>query len=260
MTAILDRLDEGLVERGPEGFRAERSALVRVPAVAPSAKLWRALTVPGIPAYGTPHPHIPGILLLDQRAQIIQGEPELVRVRLIYRTPSQEEEAATRQDGVVSVEIDSTAQDEDTDRDAAGELMLNRFDGNLVIIPQGNLGYVQMVKRVRASVLKPRLLLRVTQDRPRIPLDLATEMNGSTNAATWNGYPARTWLINSVRASRQGAAWRTVWQFAYRPETWRHRDVIEIQGQVPEGLTEGNGIATFDVLPARNWSPIGVTL
>lgn len=263
MTAHIDTLDS-TGTRDSTGWRFERVAVLEDVDGSPEARIFRALTHPSLPAFGAPHPAQPSALLLESSCELLGATQ--ARVRLVYRTPSKDEDPSggAGANNIVSVEIDSTTTQETITKDYAGNLMFFDYrgtgEGVVGLNGLGVSGVFDSHRVVEVSVLKPQMSVRITQDRATRPLALAAEVTGTVNGIAWGGYPPRTWLQTGVRSSLQNGKWRTEFTFAYRRETWDYTEIIQINGQVPEDAVPGNGIQTYRVYPEHTWQSLGFSL
>lgn len=263
MTATIDTLDS-TGARDTSGWRFERVAVLEDIDGSPEARIFRALTHPSLPAFGSPHPAQPGALLLESSCELLGASQ--ARVRLVYRTPNKDDDTTggVGAGQVVSIEIDSTTTQETVTKDYAGNLMFFTYrgtgEGVVGLNGIGVTGVFQTNRVVEVSVLKPQLSVRVTQDRATRPLALASDITGTVNSVTWSGYPPRTWLQTGVRSSLQNGRWRTEFSFAYRPETWDYTEILTINGQTPTDAVPGNGIQTYRVYPEDTWQGLGFSL
>jgi hypothetical protein len=245
--------------RDASGTRIETGAMIDELGGEAEAKILAALTHPDLPAFGSPYPGRADLLLLEVSAELI--DTDNARIGMIYRVPAAgENPSGIAADQIVSVEIDSTTTTETTRLDAGGNLMINTYTGFPILAGAVSTSLYSVRKVVDAEILRPQMSVRIVQDRRTRPLELARRFVGTVNADVWSGDPARTWLCTGITAALQGSAWRTTFSLAYRPQTWRVTDAVEVAGQLPGDATPGNGIATYDVYPGDLWRDLGVAL
>lgn len=264
ITVILDPLDDPPhVSEDSSGFRVERVALVFGLSGTNIDKIRQAATARALPARGTPLQGFPGVTLAERSATLIDADK--ARVRLSYRKLTQQE-VATEDDqpGLVSVRYDSRLLTERVTTDINGRPMVNRFVGRKTIILNGELsediGTTFAATLVEAEQQVPQLIAEAVYNSEQNPAPFLVDMNGSVNVRPWGGQPALSWLLAVGPTEYTGRFWQTVYQFIYRPDTWRFTHTIQINGIVPEAATEGNGIAEFETIRRRDFGDLGFDL
>lgn len=97
---------------------------------------------------------------------------------------------------------------------------------------------------------------------------LAKSRSNTVNSGTWNGSPARTWKVAFKSASKKEATssssdttqpyWETVWEFAYREETWDYQpwdvgfnQLVDSQGNPTASGTRRAAVLGADKKPVK---------
>lgn len=248
-------LQEGHTIRETEdGIEVDRVAKVtNAGGVAPSI-LYNAMRRTKLPKFGSNYPGIPGVRLLEIEGTATGArEAEFI---LKYRKPSPtQDETLNEQNGIVSIDIDSTAVTERTTEDKSGKIMIVSYIG----VPTGALPVEQAYDLVEAEVYRPQLFVRIAQIRKTLPKTLSTQYIAAINSDRWSGYDRLTWLVQSIRTSKQeDNKFRVEWEFAFRRETWLVTHSIRINGRIPIDAAVGNGIQSFSVYDERPFARLGV--
>jgi len=250
-----DTLDGGgSLRRTADGYEDERVVLVRELTGTPEARKHTALTAPGVPQVGDPHPVIPGLIVTSADAQLLDGSQATVTINYANQPGG-----GTLRDGVVSIEVSSTTSDEETSVDRDGNIMTNHYESwaSATGIPQydGLYGvYITTDRIVKAQIKRSQLQVRITVDTDRHPRAIIQKYLNTINRAPWSGFAAETWFCSGIDAQPKGSGWRLVYQFTWRQEGWQLTDIVEMFGLNPINVAEGNGIAHYDLFRPENWA------
>ena len=274
MTAFIDRIDTGRVQRTADGYSAEVIAVVSDVPGDEWTRRFEALRTPGLPAYGSVHPAEPSIFLLDTSAEPAgAGSTRTFIVRLGYR-PARADDAVPSGDplGPTTWSGDVTTYSEQTYQDVNGNSMLVGYRGRptqLVIdattgqvdetIPFvfGVTSILNIIELATANVDRPTQIMRATRWERDNPERAAESVTGSTNRARFRGKAPRTVLCRGVRFEpAANGGFQVSYEFAYRPAGWQVRATVSYQGKVPDDATVGNGIQFYDVLPAADFASL----
>lgn len=224
------------------------------------ARVAQAMNAPGLPRLGAGYAGQPGAELESIDLMTLAGTNDTAELELTWRTPNAD--SAQRTVGgvkVLDVEFFATTITERRNTDAAGAPMINRFRGPIWLADESFWGVTNLAESVEADILAPQFGVRIRHERAELPKRLATELIGSVNADRWSGYAPATWLCTGLATdNRGGGPWVSVFEALYRPQGWRYVHAVRFDNQVPENAVPGNGIATFDVYPRRNWLSSGL--
>lgn len=269
-TVTLDVLGGAPISRTTSGHNVTRMALVEGVTGAPHARPYNALNAPGLPAYGSAHPTVPGVFLLDQQVNPVPDSPDKFSVAMTYRVPTARDEAlidSSLEYGRATIEIDAGVTEEETSKDANGDRMRVEFrgdylrqsfsDGAPTSIPTT---IVYSWSSPVAVVSRPLLILRVKRWERNDPETVARELSGSVNAIAWRGYAAKTLLCTAVRVTQAPIGGFDVeYELLYNKADWIFAATTRISGyELPEAVP-GNGVGFFDVYPVYDLSKLRVT-
>jgi len=253
MSAVLDIITDQTARRTTDGLEITRVALVRNLSGSKAARIVNALSAPGLPAYGTPHPNAPGSLLQTIEAEPVNGNDAVLRLRLLYAPRAIAAQSQVNQQNtpgaVTGVRFQGVSVQEQTNEDRFGVRMINRYTG-----PEG---IVSELVTVQLNV--PRLQVSISKNLTSAPKAQATNFIGRTNSAPWSGYAPRTWLCTDIQSQQRDGLWRTDFTFLYRPETWDTEHVLKINGVTPSLSRPGNGVAQYQNYENANFNTLGVS-
>ena len=254
MSVIVDIIEGARARRTTEGTEISRIAHVIGLSGTNAQKVVRALSAQGLPPLGAQHPEEPLATLVS--IDLVTIDRDSVQLELLYRTPQDSNITGGGQsDGIVlGVQLTASTVLERTNTDARGRLMTNRYIGPV----QNTVGLIIVRKEVELDVFRPQLIVRIAHRRPTIPKQLATDYIGAINADRWNGYAPNTWLCTNFDARREQGTWIVNFEAMFRKQGWRNRDVIKVNGEVPQFAVVGNGIAIHDPYERRRFQPLGL--
>lgn len=201
-TAIMDTLDEGTAERGPNGLRIVRSARIIGLVGPPESKMPDALNAIGLPRYGDPHPSplADGLPLSLMTARILDNEPDKAVVTLTYEFPTATGgiilfENVPSETTAPQIEVTTTLNQLTTHYDGGGDEMFVQHQ-----FPPGEDG-VELPPTLQlgdASIMVPTTTVNYMRREPRSPLAKARLYVGKTNSMPVFGDPARYWLCTGL--------------------------------------------------------------
>lgn len=262
MNLQLDILEGHNIQRTRTGWEITRPALVTELDGAGAERLVRALSAPGMPQIGDPHPYAPGAVLEQVSVTSFDNDNGAARLALVYATPTADNSGGVVGRGGVrtlAVEFFASTLTERTSEDGNGNPMINFYRGPVV----GGLGSAISLELVRelveADVFRPQLGVRIQHERPELPRTLAPKMIGTVNADDWSGYPAGTWLCIAFTAANDQGPWVCNFEALYRATGWQLEHQVKINGIPLERAEVGNGIALFDLYPRVAWREMGLT-
>jgi len=271
MTTHKDLIESGRLLRTPDGYRVEIQSIVTGIGGSTDACRYNALGAPGLPAYGTSHPVVPGIFLLEQYVEDLPSSTNQFKVRLIYREPKPGDLAgvAGEQYGTASIILDAGTADEEATEDIHGERLFTVYSG-LYTYQTYITGTQELTERQAyvssawsyptVSVSMPQLVLRVNRWERDNPEAVAKDLTGAVNSATWRGYQAKTLLCTGVNASPNSKGGFNVgYILRHDPKTWRFTDHITLSGSKIREATIGNGITIWDLYPLYDLNRLQVT-
>jgi len=271
MTIHKDLIESGRLLRTPNGYRIEIQAIVTGIGGSPDARRYNAASASGLPAYGTSHPVVPGIFLLEQYVEDLPASTNQFKVRMVYRTPEDGDLAgvAGERYGKASIVLDAGTADEEVDEDIHGERLFTVFSGlyTYQLYVTGSKELTEWQDYVSAAwnyptvnVSMPQLVLRVNRWERDNPEAAAKELTGAVNSATWRGYQAKTLLCTAINSSSNAkGGYNVSYTMRYNPKTWRFKDHITLVGTKLREASIGNGITIWDLYPLYDLNRLQVT-
>lgn len=267
MTVKLDKVQDAQVRQDYQGVEATRRARITGIQGTPNRRQRAALEAAGLPRYGDPHPAWPELRLVE--INLAPVDVSQWDATLIYRHPSPEEKREFKPLGsVVDRSWFATTVTEEVNFDIRGGTLWHYYTGfpiqpkliNGRFVGFGPTAARQLaIKNDRATVQKPSVGVRITITEAE-SIQRRLEYIGTINAAPWAGYPAKTWMLGGVDSRKDTGRWQNIYTVYYNRDTWRFKSTVDWAGTVPSDVTEGNGIALFDVYPESNWALLGFSL
>lgn len=259
MQTLADILEGASLRTSAEGTEAVRVFDVTDLQGDPVSRQVAALSAPGVPRVGDPHPSLPGANVSDVELQYL--DPDNVRVRVTYRTPAPGVSAAgvLAPGGVSILSVDFAAAtfQEPTSRDIGGRLMLNRYVATNVS---------QQV--VEVDAFRPQLVVRIRHTRPTLPKALAKRMIGAVNGDRWGGDAPETWLCTGLSTAIENGQIVCTFEALYKAESWRIPHVMTVNGvpvtleqldiSAPPKAADGSGIATYQIYRLERFADLGL--
>ena len=220
-----------------------------------------------IPQVGQAHPVLRDVVVVDRQARPNGAKGARVTVRY-----GLDPVLASNSGGSASgaVEYFASVIQEEVVTDINGNKLVTAFTGvfpSLTLSSFLNAGTtsaettIQYAKRRhRVVVDKPTVGVRVTRTERSLPKDLIFNMVGSVNSGAWSGFPARTWLCTSIDTRGATGGHEVTFSFSYKKNSWRAVLTSRIDGAIPNDVTSGNGIESFDVYPLANFNATGLRI
>lgn len=261
MSVILDHVDGNRVLRTRTGWEITRAALVTDLDGSAAERLCKALSAPGLPAIGSPHPVAAGAVLESIELVNVDVDNGVARVALNYATPSADNTGGAGGRGgvrMLNIEFFASTLTERTSEDAAGHPMINFYRGPVLGGAGAAISLELARELVEADVFRPQLGVRIQHERPELPRALAPRMIGSTNADQWSGYPPGTWLCIAFSADNREGPWLCSFEALYRPSGWTLRHQVRINGIPLERAVLGNGVQVFNIYAPQPWRELGI--
>ncbi len=207
-TAVMDTVDEGTAERGPNGFRIVRTARILGITGVPHSKIPDALNAKGLPRYGDPHPSplADGLPLSLMTASILEGEPDKAIVTLTYEYPNTSGgigffENTPSVTTAAQLEVTTTLNQLTTNFDGGGNEMFVEHQ-----FPPGADEVTPLLTKQtgEASIMVPTTTINYMRREPHSPLAKAQQYVGKTGASEGTsdglifGDPDRYWLCTGL--------------------------------------------------------------
>lgn len=263
MTVKLDKVQDASIRQDVNGITVVRHASLSGITGPAHLRQRSALMAPGLPRFGDPHPAFPRIKVVD--IDISPIDVDRFEAQITYREPTETEKVGFLPDGsVVERTWFAVTVTEERAFDADGDPMYHFYTG-YPIAPQiigGSVFYAPTtsrqiaVKAERASVQTPSVGQRVKLVEAH-SAEQRLGYFGHVNKSRWGKYPAKTWLLGGLDSRMEQGRWQNEYLLYYNRESWRFKSTVDWAGTVPSDVTEGNGIAYFDVYPTANFSQIG---
>ena len=248
MAAIVDIKRQSRIVHDKNGYRVERIAIVSGVTGSLDALLKNAIEDGQLPAYGDPHPSITGITLNSISGSPIGGG--LYRVVLSYFKDT----GAAQGSANATVRASATTAVEEVGVDAAGNAMTTTFS-------HANSTYEP---RFVAEVEKPRVSFDFEWTEAAFPQSTIDTYLGKINSAVWNGYAAKTILCTGINVTQSGDEYRVRMSLTHNPETWvfvaKIKPYYSTATTTDPSLDMTTGTKKFDVYPAVDFTPLGLTL
>ncbi|MBX9606408.1 MAG: hypothetical protein K2Y51_09290 [Gammaproteobacteria bacterium] len=263
MRLVLDTLEvPGDVARTPQGWEIRRSASVQEIGGTPATRLTRAAMAPGLPPLGSAHPGAPGARLDRIEVAGYDGDTDSARLSLVYRTLNAETTPDTRPGRggvkVLAVEFWSQTQTERTTQDAAGREMITQYFGNWQDRDGETQPFLLAWETFEVDVYRPQFGVRIRHERASLPRELAPAYVGAVNSDWWSRFPPYTWLCTGFQSDNSTGVWVSVFEALYRPQGWRYTHTVTFDGRPIARAVRGNGIADYDVYPAKPFHVLGI--
>jgi hypothetical protein len=234
--------------RAADGWESIRTFVVGDLSGTADQKMYEAATTSGIPQYGTAHPTISGIQVVDIEASPIVENDQIALVTVQYRRPTPTDRADPSDDDSTPIRsISASLVEKISNRDSAG---------TLVTVTDG--GDVQVAQ---FSVQKPVIVLTFERREVNFPKTRALTHVGNLNSSTFDGLSARTCLMTNISAETRdnGASWYVRYEVYHDPDGWDLEVFYRLpNGLPPDGLTPSVGIKTIQVIGTSNFSALSL--
>ena len=274
-TAIMDTVDEGTAERGPNGLRIVRSALVTGLTGVPHSKIPDALNAKGLPRFGDPHPSplADGLPLSFMTAEIKDGEPDKAIVTLTYAYPSTPGILlfgnTPSETTAAQIEVTTTLNQLTTNLDGGGNAITVQH--TFPETPERPTSQT-VVQGGEVTKMVPTTSVNYMRREPRNPLEKSKQYVGLTNSLAVFGDPARYWLCTHLGGPSDdgGLSYNVTYSFQ-RGEPHRVGSLVlpgwdavvvfidPATGKPPKNLIVGTGIKTVVMYRSINFWNLNLT-
>jgi len=191
-----------------------------------------------IPAYGDPHPGVPGLFVSSIEADPIPGNTTsaLVKVRYtspeLYSVPNVSKITISGSNRVKQLSKDPTSSD-------ALQVRYTDSTGST------------LQEFLQVPILSPNTILTFTRQEFKSPLATSIRFRRTVNASPWQSGAAKTWLCRAIDAVSLGnvARYEVKYVFEYDPDGWdrleyyRDPHTGKVPTDVSESTTNDKGIA-----------------
>lgn len=247
----------GRVSFSREGWAVERTFIISGLSGSADRLLYNAISHASIPAYGQPHPAIPGIAVTSIDAEPLDVSGSQVRVRVQYSVPTQSdsEESEVALDKVV-ISVGSTTQSGTTQKDKDGKQLI-------ATLTQDDGTEAEQAGEVTIEI--PQTVIHFERREPSDPIAKSIEFVGTVNDARIGAlFPERTLLCTEIEGTTEGIGlpYQVSYSFQYNRDTWDATYVfVDTETDKPheDASTEtGNGVVTSRVYPEANFSKLSL--
>lgn len=257
---ISDVVESHSLKRGSDGFTTERVFYVDGVGGNAEQKLYKAMTMGGIPQYGDPHPFLTDVQVTSVTATPFKSG-EQIKINISYSAPS----------------ADDVAESEADDPNAAGTIVLSTnltsevefrdIEGNFLVatyLGPNDVGqFTIQTQYAEAEVQRPQVQASFSRVESEIPKGIITQYLGAINAGPWSGFPAKTWLCTGITARENKSKFDVEYSFSYRPETWQLEVTAGLTQEeinaFPIDVESGNGYAVYEVYKTRDFNNLGLS-
>lgn len=207
-----------------------------------------------LPNLGDGHPHIANAFCYGYEPEAT-GNAATLKIRVLYRQqPTIVDVGGSQQPGQTpTLRFSATLGQVQASKDVHGALIEIPFFEN---------GQWQTPSRPIITKMVPTLTIEVGTVVAGSPADLGRRFVGKVNQQGWlvaPNDPARTWMCTGLQAESRdcGTTYSVVWQFSYCPTSWDTEQTYMRDGEVPAGVTDGNGRKKFQIYEEDNFNLIG---
>src|SRR6185312_6116115 len=206
-----------------------------------------------IPAYGDPHPLVPGLYVSIIEADPVKNSRTCARVKVRYSSPE-----LSSVPNVVKVAIGGSSR--------AKILSKSPADGSLLTVkytdPSGNV----LQQFLQIPVLSPNTILQFTRQELKSPLKLSTVLRRTVNSAPWQGGNAKTWICRAIDATSLNnlTRYEVKYTFEYDPDGWERLEYYTdpYTGKIPDDVqlsSDGSkGIASIQPYATADFNQLGL--
>ena len=206
-----------------------------------------------IPAYGQPHPAVPGLFVLQLEADPIKNSRTSATVKVRYASPE-----FGSVPNVVRIAIGGSTRQKLISKSPA--------DGSLLLVKYTDPSGSTLQNFVQVPALSPNTILEFTRQEGRSPLRLSTRFRRTVNAGPWQGGDAKTWLCRAIDARSLGnlTRWEVRYAFEYDPDGWDRIEyyVDPYTGKIPDDvqISQNNDQGVAKILPyaVTDFSALGL--
>ena len=247
----IDLVDGNDARQTADGWEFTRTAVVRGLTGAAVVQMVEAVTaVPGLPRIGEPHPAYPAARLQERQPAAEGGG--VVRVRLIYRTPTGGQ--APQDKKKTTVEIRAGLSSQAVDKDIKGRDMVVEYRDKQNVVHQ---------QPVVADIGLPSVVLVFRRQETGSPGQKAVAYVGKVNAGSWQGFAEAHWRCNAITGiSEDGVTYDVTYEFELRPTKygwwWTGIYIDPEIGRAPVDLKWGTGKKNYEVYEEADFAGLGL--
>ena len=195
-----------------------------------------------MPAYGSPHPTVKGLYVIQIEAEPISNSRTSARVTVRYSTP---EEASVL--NVVRIAITGSSR--------AKLISTNPTDGTPLMMKYTDPTGAVLQQFLQVPTLSPNTILEFTRQEVLSPLKLSLQFRRTVNSSPWQTGDAKTWLCRAVNATSLDnlARYEVKYIFEYDPDGWQRTEYFHdpYTGKIPDDVvvSQNNDQGVAKVLP-----------
>lgn len=195
-----------------------------------------------IPAYGEPHPLVPGLYANLVEADPIKNSRTGAHVKVRYGSP----ELASVPNAVrIAIRGSSRAK----------LVSRNPGDGSLLAVKYTDPSGAVLQQFLQVPALSPNTILEFTRQEIRSPLRLSTTLRRTLNSTPWQNGDAKTWLCRAIDATSLNnlSRYEVKYVFEYDPDGWERIEYYTdpYTGKIPDDvqISTDNTRGVAKVLP-----------
>jgi len=196
-----------------------------------------------IPMYGSPHPTVAGLYVMQIEAEPISNSRTSARVSVRYATP---EQASVL--NVVRIAITGSSR--------AKLISLDPKDGSQFVVKYTDATTGAVLRQfLQVPTLSPNTILEFTRQEVLSPLKRSIQFRRTVNASPWQTGDAKTWLCRAVNATSLNnlARYEVKYIFEYDPDGWTRQEYFHdpYTGKIPDDVmvSQNNDQGIAKVLP-----------
>lgn len=206
-----------------------------------------------MPAYGDPHPAVPGLFVHSIEADPVSNSRTAARVKVQYATPE-----AGSVPNVVRVAITGSSR--------AKLISNDPKDGSPLMVKYTDSSGNVLQEFLQVPALAPNTVLEFTRQEAASPLRKSQRFRRKVNAGAWQGGDARTWLCRAIDATSLNnlARYEVKYIFEYDPDGWQrteyYRDPYtrKIPDDVKPSDDNDKGIAKVPAYATTDFAQLGL--
>jgi hypothetical protein len=195
-----------------------------------------------MPAYGDPHPAVPGLFVHGIEADPVSSSRTSARVKVQYATPE-----AGSVPNVVRVAITGTSR--------AKRVSTDPGNGSPLVVKYTDSSGNVLQELLQVPALSPNTVLEFTRQEAMSPLRKSQRFRRRVNAGAWQSGDAKTWLCRAIDATSLNnlARYEVRYIFEYDPDGWARTEYYRdpYTGKIPDDVkpSDDNDKGIAKVLP-----------
>ena len=206
-----------------------------------------------IPAYGDPHPAVPGLFVNHVEAQPVSNARTSARVTVRYATPEAESVP-----NAVGIRITGSSRAKYVGNDPA--------DGSPWIVKYTDPTGAVLQQFLQVPALSPNTILEFTRQEIKSPLKASQKFRRKVNSGPWQGGGAKTWLCRAIDATSLNnlARYEVKYIFEYDPDGWTRLEYFRdpYTGKIPDDAKPSangdQGVAKILPYATADFSQLGL--